>query len=58
MIKDNHPIREDDDDDDDDDEDIYPPCTCKASCPRDCKGECGCVRCKMEYSDFLAEDQS
>ena len=56
MTKDNHQIRDDDDDDDDDD--IYPPCTCKASCPRDCKGECGCVRCKMEYSDFLAEDQS
>ena len=31
MTKDNHQIRDDDDDDDGDD--IYPPCTCKASCP-------------------------
>jgi len=27
-------------------------CTCKDSCPPDCKGECGCQKCHDNYVDF------
>jgi len=27
-------------------------CTCKDSCPPDCKGECGCQACHDNYVDF------
>jgi hypothetical protein len=33
------------------------PCTCKPSCPRDCKGECGCPACGEAYGDYLSMPQ-
>lgn len=40
----------------------YPPngiyegyaCTCFATCPTACKGQCGCEACSAAYSDFLS----
>jgi hypothetical protein len=29
-------------------------CTCNPECPVGCKGQCGCVRCKNDYADFLS----
>jgi len=29
-------------------------CTCEESCSYDCKGECGCEKCKQDYGDFLS----
>jgi hypothetical protein len=31
------------------------PCTCKDSCPYDCKGQCGCEACLSAYSDQVGE---
>jgi hypothetical protein len=30
------------------------PCTCKETCPYDCKGQCGCLACHDAYGDFLS----
>ena len=30
------------------------PCTCKDTCPYDCKGQCGCEACHEAYGDFLS----
>jgi hypothetical protein len=30
-------------------------CTCLISCPRNCKGQCGCKKCHNAYQDFLSE---
>lgn len=32
------------------------PCTCKPTCPPDCKGQCGCERCKLDYIDAMSAD--
>jgi uncharacterized alpha-E superfamily protein len=29
-------------------------CTCKPSCPTDCKGDCGCKKCAQAYGDWLS----
>jgi hypothetical protein len=31
-------------------------CTCKPTCPADCKGECGCKACEAAYQDFLSQE--
>jgi len=30
------------------------PCTCKKTCPSNCKGQCGCLACHDAYGDFLS----
>lgn len=30
------------------------PCTCKETCPSDCKGGCGCEACSEAYGDYLS----
>lgn len=30
------------------------PCTCRESCERPCKGQCGCSACHDAYMDFLS----
>jgi len=29
-------------------------CTCTKDCPLNCKGECGCEKCRQAYQDFLS----
>lgn len=29
-------------------------CTCKETCSYNCKGECGCEKCRQDYNDFLS----
>jgi hypothetical protein len=33
-----------------------PVCVCGDDCPGDCKGQCGCQRCKQDYADFLSQE--
>jgi len=30
-------------------------CTCKYYCPYNCKGQCGCEKCKQDYEDQKRE---
>jgi hypothetical protein len=32
------------------------PCTCKVTCPYNCKGQCGCEACSEAYGDFLSDE--
>lgn len=32
-------------------------CTCGASCPDPCRGECGCEACKAAYFDSIEYDE-
>lgn len=36
--------------------DIDEICTCKESCPYDCKGQCGCEYCNTAWMDYLSND--
>lgn len=38
------------------DDDDAPVCTCTSSCPRDCKGQCGCEAYSDAYGDFLSSE--
>lgn len=35
---------------------VVTPCECFASCPYDCKGQCGCLGCANAWSDFLSSE--
>lgn len=35
----------------------YPVCTCKPECPSDCKGQCGCERCHIDWQDYLSDPE-
>ncbi len=39
-----------------DDIDKNNPCICKISCPRPCKGDCGCQAHYWSYQDFLSSE--